>query len=53
LDPARSYYLHCKMGGRSMQALQFLRQHGFKNLKSVRGGINAWAQEIDPTVPRY
>jgi adenylyltransferase/sulfurtransferase len=53
LDPNRAYYLHCKVGGRSMQALQFLRQHGFKHLKSVRGGIAAWSQEIDPSVPRY
>jgi len=53
LDPNQQYYIHCKAGGRSMQALQFLRQHGFKHLKSVKGGINAWAQEIDPSVPRY
>jgi rhodanese-related sulfurtransferase len=53
LDPNRHYYLHCKMGGRSLQALQFLREHGFKQLKSVHGGITAWAREIDPTVPQY
>ncbi len=53
LDPNQSYYLHCKAGGRSMQALQFLRQQGFKNLKSVKGGITAWSNEIDPTVPKY
>ncbi len=53
LDPDQSYYLHCKMGGRSMKALQFLREHGFKHLKSVHGGISAWSQQIDPAVPRY
>ncbi|SPE62420.1 putative adenylyltransferase/sulfurtransferase MoeZ (Includes: Sulfur carrier protein CysO adenylyltransferase; Sulfur carrier protein CysO sulfurtransferase) [Verrucomicrobia bacterium] len=53
LDPNQQYYLHCKAGGRSLQAVQFLRQHGFKHLKSVRGGILAWAQEIDPAVPKY
>jgi adenylyltransferase/sulfurtransferase len=53
LDPEQPYYIHCKMGGRSLQALEFLRQHGFKNLKSVRGGITAWSNEIDPTVPKY
>ncbi len=53
LDPDQTYYLHCKLGGRSMQALQFLRQQGFKNLKSVKGGITAWSNEIDPAVPKY
>jgi sulfur-carrier protein adenylyltransferase/sulfurtransferase len=46
-------YIHCKMGGRSMQALQFLRQQGFQKLKSVNGGITAWSSQIDPRVPKY
>ena len=53
LDPTRAYYLHCKAGRRSMKALQFLREQGFKNLKSVKGGIDAWSDQIDRTVPRY
>lgn len=53
LDPNQSYYLHCKAGVRSLQALQFLRERGFKHLKSVKGGIAAWSDEIDPTVPKY
>ena len=53
LDPDQPYYLHCRAGGRSLQALQFLRQQGFKHLKSVRGGIIAWANEIDPAMPKY
>jgi sulfur-carrier protein adenylyltransferase/sulfurtransferase len=53
LDRNQPYYLHCKTGGRSFQALQFLRERGFKDLKSVKGGIAAWAEEIDPTVPKY
>ena len=53
LDPNQQYYLHCKVGGRSMQALQFLRDRGFKHLKSVQGGITAWSELIDPTVPKY
>ena len=53
LDPNQPHYLHCKMGGRSMQALGFLRQQGFRNLKSVQGGITAWSNEIDPAVPKY
>jgi adenylyltransferase/sulfurtransferase len=44
--------LHCKMGGRSARALQFLRSQGYRNLKNVAGGITAWADRIDPTLPR-
>ncbi|HOX59621.1 MAG TPA: molybdopterin-synthase adenylyltransferase MoeB [Candidatus Paceibacterota bacterium] len=53
LNPNQAYYLHCKGGGRSLQALQFLREHGFQQLKSVKGGITAWSEQIDPTVPKY
>jgi sulfur-carrier protein adenylyltransferase/sulfurtransferase len=53
LDANQPYYLHCKAGGRSMKALQFLREQGFKHLKSVKGGITAWSDEIDRTVPKY
>ncbi|HTG44078.1 MAG TPA: rhodanese-like domain-containing protein, partial [Verrucomicrobiae bacterium] len=52
-DPNQQIYIHCKSGVRSMKALQFLREQGFKYLKSVRGGILAWADEIDPNVPKY
>ena len=53
LDPKAHYYLHCKSGVRSLRAVQFLRERGFQHLKSVRGGITAWADEIDPTMPKY
>ena len=53
LDPNQQYYLHCKAGVRSMKALTFLRQQGFKYVKSVKGGITAWSDEIDRNVPRY
>jgi adenylyltransferase/sulfurtransferase len=53
LDPNHAYYIHCHAGGRSLRAVQFLRQQGFKNLKSVKGGITAWADEIDHSVPKY
>jgi adenylyltransferase/sulfurtransferase len=53
LDPNQQYYLHCKSGVRSMKALNFLRGQGFKYIKSVKGGISAWAEEIDPNVPKY
>jgi adenylyltransferase/sulfurtransferase len=44
---------HCKLGGRSRKALEFLKSKGFKHLKNVVGGIDAWSQRIDPSVPRY
>ncbi|MCU0782557.1 MAG: molybdopterin-synthase adenylyltransferase MoeB [Verrucomicrobia bacterium] len=53
LDPNQQYYISCKVGVRSMDALNFLRQQGFKYLKSVKGGITAWSEEIDSKVPRY
>lgn len=45
--------VHCKSGGRSQKAAEFLRQQGFKNVANVAGGILAWAGEIDPSVPKY
>ncbi|MGQ9806483.1 MAG: molybdopterin-synthase adenylyltransferase MoeB [Chlorobiales bacterium] len=45
--------VHCKMGARSAQACEILRQNGFKNVKNVVGGINAWATQIDRTLPTY
>ncbi len=53
LDPNQQIYLHCKSGKRSMKALEFLRQQGFKYVKSVKGGISAWSDEIDHHVPKY
>ena len=53
LDPNHQYYIHCKSGIRSMKALRFLREQGFKYLKNVKGGIAAWADEIDHNVPKY
>jgi adenylyltransferase/sulfurtransferase len=53
LNPNEQIYIHCKSGVRSMKALLFLREQGFKYLKNVKGGINAWSDEIDSTVPKY
>ncbi len=50
LDPSRAYYLHCQAGARSLKAVALLQQRGFKQVKSVCGGIQAWAAEIDPGV---
>ena len=53
LDPNQQYYLSCKVGMRSLNALNFLRQQGFKYLKSVKGGSSAWSEGINSKVPRY
>jgi adenylyltransferase/sulfurtransferase len=45
--------IHCKSGGRSKKAVKFLQEAGFKRLKNVTGGITAWADEVDPSVPKY
>lgn len=53
LNPAQTIYLHCKGGVRSLKACQLLKERGFQNVKSVKGGILAWAREIDPSMPHY
>jgi rhodanese-related sulfurtransferase len=53
LDSSREIVLHCHTGVRSMRALEFLRQAGFRKLKNLRGGIDAWSRDVDPAVPRY
>ena len=44
---------YCHHGVRSVQALLYLRQQGFDNVRSMKGGIDAWAQQIDPGMTRY
>src|SRR5439155_20765416 len=53
LDKDREMVVHCKSGMRSAKAIQFLRQQGFTKLKNLKGGILAWAERIDPSVPKY
>jgi adenylyltransferase/sulfurtransferase len=53
LDSSREIVAHCKMGGRSAKAVEFLRQAGFTKVHNLAGGINAWAERVDPKVPKY
>ena len=53
LDSAQEIVLQCKNGQRSAQALRTLQETGFTKLANVAGGIEAWANEIDPTLPKY
>jgi adenylyltransferase/sulfurtransferase len=45
--------VHCKSGARSAKAADFLRQSGFKRVLNVKGGILAWSDRVDPSVPKY
>ncbi len=53
LDPQSEIVAHCKTGGRSQKAVDLLKQSGFKNVRNMTGGITAWSDKVDPTVPKY
>ncbi len=53
LDPDQEMVVHCKMGGRSAKAVEFLHKSGFTKAKNLTGGILAWSEKIDPKVPKY
>jgi adenylyltransferase/sulfurtransferase len=53
LDLDREIILHCKMGGRSAKAQDFLRTVGVTNTKNLRGGVLAWIDQVDPSQPKY
>ncbi|MCL4539048.1 MAG: rhodanese-like domain-containing protein [Bacteroidetes bacterium] len=53
LDPEREIVVVCHSGARSARATQYLQRAGFLNVKNLAGGIDRWAEEIDPTLPRY
>ena len=54
IDPSRETVVHCKMGGRSAKAIEALARAGFTgSLSNLKGGITAWSNDVDPSVPRY
>jgi rhodanese-related sulfurtransferase len=53
LDPGRAVAVLCHHGARSMRVAMFLQAQGFEKLANIAGGIEAWSQELDPSVPRY
>lgn len=53
LDRNRPVAVLCHHGGRSMQVALWLQQQGFAHLANVTGGIDAWACQLDPSIPRY
>ena len=52
LDQSKKLVVHCKSGGRSARAVHFLRDKGYDAV-NVAGGIKAWSERIDPSVPQY
>jgi adenylyltransferase/sulfurtransferase len=53
LDSADEIVAHCKSGMRSAKAVDFLKQAGFRKVRNMKGGILAWSDKVDPTVPKY
>ena len=53
LDPDDRLLILCHHGARSLSVTNWLRQQGFEAAQSVAGGIDAWAYEVDPSIPRY
>lgn len=53
IDRARDIVVYCRSGVRSAAAAAFLKSAGFEHVWNLRGGIRAWAEEIDPTMPKY
>src|SRR5215475_1457100 len=53
LDTSREIVAHCRSGKRSAEAVDFLRKAGFRKIHNLKGGILAWSDEVDPSVPKY
>jgi rhodanese-related sulfurtransferase len=53
LNPDDEIVVICHHGGRSMQVAMFLERQGYSTLHNLMGGVDAWATEVDPKLPRY
>ena len=54
IDESRETVVHCKLGGRSAKAIEALQRAGFRGrLLNLKGGITAWSNDVDPSVPKY
>ncbi|MDP9169352.1 MAG: molybdopterin-synthase adenylyltransferase MoeB [Acidobacteriota bacterium] len=53
LNPGDEFVVHCKSGMRSAKAVDLLKQAGFKKVRNMTGGILAWSEKVDPSVPKY
>lgn len=53
LDPETETVVICHHGARSLQVALFLERNGFSNLYNLQGGVDAWADQVEPSMPRY
>jgi adenylyltransferase/sulfurtransferase len=53
IDPSAEIVVYCRTGSRSGWIVRDLLQSGFENVRNLRGGINAWSSDVDPSIPRY
>jgi molybdopterin/thiamine biosynthesis adenylyltransferase/rhodanese-related sulfurtransferase len=53
LDPGGPLVVYCKIGARGARAVRTLLEHGFTRVQNLKGGLDRWSVEIDPTLPRY
>ncbi len=53
LDPEADTVVYCHVGARSAHAAEYLRRLGFRRVRHLLGGIDAWAEQMDPSMPRY
>ena len=53
LDPRSEVVVYCHHGDRSIDGCLLLQEHGFRKVRSMTGGIEAWSELVDPSIPRY
>ncbi len=53
IDPEADVIIYCRTGARSDRAAQFLRDQGYERVRNLDGGIRAWSEEVDPSIPKY
>ena len=53
IDPSKEVVVHCHHGARSAQVAHFLRTRGYQRVYNLTGGIAAWSEEVDPSIPLY
>jgi len=53
LDTDRPIACLCHHGSRSQHVANFLKENGFETVVNISGGIHAWSNEVDPSVPQY
>ena len=53
IDRDREIVVHCQIGGRSQRVAEYLKKNGYEKVSNLAGGIRAWSEQIDPSVPKY